>query len=72
MPDLGDETPQQQFDSIRQINPYGEEYWSARQLMPLLGYDSWRRFAETIERAIAACRNAGQEVADHFLTLRTG
>jgi hypothetical protein len=26
------------FDSIKQINPYGVEYWSARDLMPLLGY----------------------------------
>lgn len=26
------------FDSIKQINPYGAEYWSARDLMPLLGY----------------------------------
>ena len=29
------------FDSIRQTNVYGVEYWSARDLMPLLGYDYW-------------------------------
>lgn len=26
------------FDSIKQTNPYGQEYWSARELAPLLGY----------------------------------
>ncbi len=26
------------FDSIRQENVYGVEFWSARDLMPLLGY----------------------------------
>src|SRR5579863_1678480 len=51
---------QQQFDAIRHINPYGEEYWSARELMPLLGYDKWERFDDVIDRARAACENAGQ------------
>ncbi len=27
------------FDSIKQTNPYGQEYWSARDLAPLLGYN---------------------------------
>jgi DNA-damage-inducible protein D len=54
------------FDSIRQISPYGAEYWSARDLYPLLGYDTWRRFETAIERAKIACANMGQEVADHF------
>jgi DNA-damage-inducible protein D len=58
--------PRAHFDSIRQVNPYGEEFWSARDLMPLLGYGSWRRFDETVERAKAACRNLGQDDADHF------
>ncbi len=26
------------FERIKQMNPYGIEYWSARDLMPLLGY----------------------------------
>jgi DNA-damage-inducible protein D len=66
MPDPGDESPQQQFDSIRQLNPYGEEYWSARGLMPLLGYEKWERFEDVIDRARAACQNAGQRIEDHL------
>ncbi|WIG59105.1 MAG: DNA-damage-inducible protein D [Ktedonobacterales bacterium] len=54
------------FDSIRQISPYGAEYWSARDLYLLLGYDTWRRFETAIERAKIACANMGEEVADHF------
>ena len=54
------------FDAIRQISPYGAEYWSARDLYPLLGYDTWRRFETAIERAKIACTNMGEEVADHF------
>jgi DNA-damage-inducible protein D len=63
--DPGDD-PRARFDSIRQVNLYGEEYWSARDLMPLLGYDKWERFDGVIERAKAACRNLGQDDADHF------
>jgi len=55
------------FDSIRQINPYGVEYWSARELMPLLGYQTWREFDGVIKRAILALEQNGQTVANHFV-----
>jgi DNA-damage-inducible protein D len=54
------------FDSIKQINPYGQEYWSARDLMPLLGYDKWERFHGAIKRAMAACKETGNSIDDHF------
>jgi DNA-damage-inducible protein D len=54
------------FDAIRQVSPYGAEYWSARDLYPLLGYDTWRRFETAVERAKIACANLGEEVADQF------
>lgn len=57
---------QPDFDSIKQENVYGTEYWSARDLMPLLGYTQWRRFDEAIQRAITACEQAGSAVSDHF------
>src|SRR5690606_3368622 len=47
------------FDGIRQVDDRGE-FWSARDLMPLLGYDRWERVPEVIERAKAAAINAGQ------------
>lgn len=53
------------FDAIRFVGEEGE-WWSARDLMSLLGYDSWRRFEDTVERARAACTNSGQDEPDHF------
>jgi len=58
------ETPD--FDSIKQTNVYGEEYWSARDLAPLLGYTQWRRFEDAIQRAMTACEQSGNIVANHF------
>lgn len=55
------------FDAIRRVRPDGSEYWSARELMPLLGYEQWRRFDEAIDRAVASCRNASVYAGDHFL-----
>lgn len=55
------------FDSIKQVNPYGEEYWSARDLMPLLGYGkNWRNFTTAIEKAMISCTENGQIVQNHF------
>lgn len=54
------------FNSIKQINPYGQEYWSARDLAPLLGYNKWERFDVAIQRAITACEQVGQPIQNHF------
>jgi DNA-damage-inducible protein D len=54
------------FERIRQTADDGSEYWSARDLAPVLDYTQWRNFEQAIERAIRACRNSGQDAADHF------
>ncbi len=55
------------FNSIKQINPYGHEYWSARGLMPLLGYGKkWQNFISVIKKAMIACQETGNAVEDHF------
>jgi DNA-damage-inducible protein D len=66
MADDPHDDPRARFDSIRQVNPYGEEYWSARELAPLLGYARWERVPELIDRAEAACTNAGEVTEHHF------
>lgn len=43
------------------------EYWSARDLMKVLGYVEWRTFEETVNRAKAACLNSKQRIEDHFV-----
>jgi hypothetical protein len=47
------------LDSIRQFDPDGYEYWSARDLMPELGYAQWQSFAEIIEKARISASNQG-------------
>ncbi len=54
------------FEDLKQVNEHGAEYWSARDLQPLLGYDQWRRFAQAIKRAKLSCEESGNEPANHF------
>lgn len=49
------------FDAIRQVRADGTEYWSARDLMPLLGYDKWERFDGAVERAAASLTAQGHD-----------
>ncbi|MDO9010734.1 MAG: DNA damage-inducible protein D [Gallionella sp.] len=54
------------FESIRQFDDEGNEFWLARQLAKVLEYSEYRHFQPVIERAKEACRNSGQPVDDHF------
>lgn len=56
------------FDAIRRVKPNGTEYWSARDLMPLLGYERYENFVQSVNRAWdASCNTDGVEAAgDHF------
>ncbi|MBO0795979.1 MAG: DNA damage-inducible protein D [Ktedonobacteraceae bacterium] len=55
------------FESIKQINVYGMEYWSARDLMPLLGYGrKWQNFEGVAKKAMTACVETDNRVEDHF------
>ena len=54
------------FEDLKRTNEYGAEYWSARDLQPLLGYSQWRRFEDAINRAITSCKQSGNEPSHHF------
>ena len=53
------------FESHRHEHEW-VEFWYARELQGLLGYDRWESFERLIERAIVACRNSKQKPIDHF------
>lgn len=50
---------QSPFDSIRRYRADGSEFWDARELMKLLGYTKWERFADAIDRAKISCEING-------------
>lgn len=54
------------FEQIKKINEYGQEVWSARELMSPLGYSRWENFEIAISRAKESCKNSKQNVKDHF------
>lgn len=58
------------FESIKHINEYGMEYWTARELMPVLEYKQWRQFSDAIDRAKKACETSGNRVSDYFADVR--
>lgn len=62
IPTIGD----QSFEKLKQFNEHGAEYWSARDLQPLLGYSQWRRFEDAIKRSITSCEQSGNDPQNHF------
>jgi DNA-damage-inducible protein D len=54
------------FEKIKKINNEGMEFWSARDLYPLLGYIKWENFSTAIERAKESCKNSAQKIENHF------
>ena len=43
------------------------EYWYARDLQKLLGYNEWRNFLLVINKAKIACENSKHTVKYHFV-----
>jgi DNA-damage-inducible protein D len=59
------------FDAIRKIDEQGHEYWSARELGRVLGYQTnYRNFQKAIAKAQKACEESGYAVSDHFAQTR--
>ena len=57
---------QTSFEQLKQLNPHGAEYWSARDLQTLLGYSQWRRFEDAVKRAEISCEKSGNSPNYHF------
>ncbi len=53
------------FDDILQEID-GVEFWYARDLQKLLGYEQWRNFELIIHKAQTSCESARINTADHF------
>lgn len=64
--DLVVNTHHQSFESLKQEDENGSEFWSARKLAKVLGYSEYRHFLPVIDKAKEACKNSGHGTVDHF------
>ena len=64
---VGNQSP---FEQIKRINEQEFEYWSARDLMKILGYLNYRNFLPVIKKAIVACETSDISASDHFAQVR--
>lgn len=54
------------FENSSHKTSDGVEFWLARDLQHLLGYDTWRSFFNTISKAKTSCELSGQKITNHF------
>ena len=54
------------FEDIKHIDEYGNEYWYARELQTMLGYKEWRLFLAVIEKAQIACSQSNNFINSNF------
>jgi DNA-damage-inducible protein D len=55
------------LDSEMRIARNGKEYWMARDVQPILGYQNWQNFEKVIEKAKIACESTGVNPDKHFI-----
>lgn len=69
MSDLIEKTTTQEspFDALRMVRPNGAEFWCARDLMKILGYEKWDRFNDAIARAKASFEACGAPQSQDIL-----
>jgi len=67
---VGPPSEDKSFEQLKSVNQHGAEYWSARDLQPLLGYNHWRSFEKAVAKAITSCRQSGNEPEYHFARAR--
>ncbi len=54
------------FEKIKQVNEYGQDFWSSRMLAKILKYSEYRHFLPVVKKAKEACMNSGQPIDNHF------
>lgn len=60
------------FESKAHIDQNGIEFWYARDLQKLFGYNKWEKFEISIGRAQEACRNFGKNPQLYFQKIFPG
>ena len=55
------------FEGHAQKTDSGIEFWMARDVQQLLGYNEWRNFQKVVTKAKTACEVSGHDVGNHFV-----
>ena len=55
------------FEKIKRLNPFGEEFWSSRDMAKVIGYGNYRNFEQVLKKAMISCNNSGHNHLDHFV-----
>jgi DNA-damage-inducible protein D len=58
------------FESYARKTEQGVEFWCARDLQGLLGYEKWDNFLNVISKAKTACEVSTHNITDHFADVR--
>ncbi len=58
------------FEDIRHIDENDNEYWFARELKNILGYNQWQSINDLIKRAKSAYQENRYNIDDHFALQR--
>ena len=56
----------QDFESVVQKDD-NIDFWYARDLQKLLGYNEWRNFCLVVDKAKITCKNSNHSITDHFV-----
>ena len=59
----------EQFERLAKVAENGKPYWTARELMVVLDYRTWRDFRQVTERAQESCEAAGHVATNHFVRM---
>ena len=54
------------FEALKHTDDHGVEFWTARELMGVLGYMYWQNFEDVVKKAQITCMKSGQNVQNHF------
>ncbi|ADJ23701.1 DNA-damage-inducible protein D [Hyphomicrobium denitrificans ATCC 51888] len=61
----------ERLEQAKRISPKGVPYWLAREIMPIMGYQSWRNFEKTLGRAKEAFGAIHEDADKHFVETDT-
>ena len=57
------------LEGVKRSSGNGTEYWMARDIVSILGYDEWRNFEGVIERARSSMRENGLDPSHQVVSV---